>query len=82
MAPFPWTAISDLREKYTYDIHPFTTFRAERKNERKNMTRPLVKQQQHGKSLFTILFCLFDLLNKIPDKNSGKLVMDAQPIFY
>ena len=36
MAQFPWQQVEDLREKYTYDIHPFSTFnndndRAEKK---------------------------------------------------
>lgn len=34
MAPFPWPELIELREKYTYDIHPFTTFRAEKKRAR------------------------------------------------
>lgn len=36
MAQFPWSAVSELREKYTYDIHPFATFRADRKGDRKS----------------------------------------------
>ena len=31
MAPFPWPLLVELREKYTYDIHPFTTFKTDKK---------------------------------------------------
>ena len=43
MAPFPWTSLDDLREKYTYDIHPFATFKAsDRKGDH--------QQRQHKKN--------------------------------
>ena len=35
MAPFPWNLLKELREKYTYDIHPFTTFKTDDKKEGK-----------------------------------------------
>ena len=43
MSPFPWTTISELREKYTYDIHPFSTFNGNKKSDKKH-------PQKHGES--------------------------------
>jgi len=31
MAPFPWVELDESREKYTYDIHPFSTFRSDKR---------------------------------------------------
>jgi len=35
MAPFPWVELDESREKYTYDIHPFSTFRSDKRKEKK-----------------------------------------------
>ena len=43
MAPFPWATVTELREKYTYDIHPFATFKTEKKTEK--IIKSPVKQQ-------------------------------------
>ena len=36
MAPFPYRKVVELREKYTYDIHPFSTFGKDNSDERSN----------------------------------------------
>ncbi|XP_066915732.1 TBC1 domain family member 30-like [Clytia hemisphaerica] len=43
MASFPWVELTELREKYTYDIHPFTTFREEKKREKLKLQRQMNK---------------------------------------
>ena len=44
MASFPWKMLVELREKYTYDIHPFTTFNTEKKIEKHTKTNKSSKQ--------------------------------------
>lgn len=34
LAPFPYRKVGELREKYTYDIHPFSTFGRDNSTER------------------------------------------------
>ena len=34
LAPFPYRKVGELREKYTYDIHPFSTFGQDNSTER------------------------------------------------
>lgn len=46
MAPFPWPFLIELREKYTYDIHPFTTFRTDKKGSTKPVTRPVSDEEE------------------------------------
>ena len=46
MASFPWVELTELREKYTYDIHPFTTFRAEKKREKLKSQRQMNKPRK------------------------------------
>ena len=36
LAPFPYRKVVELREKYTYDIHPFSTFGKDNSDERSN----------------------------------------------
>ena len=40
MAPFPWNLLKELREKYTYDIHPFTTFKTDKKEKQNSQKAP------------------------------------------
>ena len=40
MAPFPWNLLKELREKYTYDIHPFTTFKTDKKEKQASERNP------------------------------------------
>ena len=46
LAPFPYRKVVELREKYTYDIHPFSTFGKDNTNERIN--------ERQGKCIRTI----------------------------
>jgi len=46
ISSFPWSTISDLREKYTYDIHPFSTFNADKKLEKKIIQQKPVSEDE------------------------------------
>lgn len=50
MAPFPWTCLIDLREKYTYDIHPFSTFTAEKDESKKIVNVKPVSDEEVAES--------------------------------
>ena len=51
LSPFPWSELTELREKYTYDIHPFTTFRTEKKRAKLKAQK---LQQQKPRKFFLI----------------------------
>ncbi|XP_065640888.1 TBC1 domain family member 30 isoform X2 [Hydra vulgaris] len=58
MASFPWKMLVELREKYTYDIHPFTTFNTEKKAEKYNKVKKFVSDEEDSAADDQVPGCL------------------------
>ncbi|XP_065673556.1 TBC1 domain family member 30 isoform X2 [Hydra vulgaris] len=58
MASFPWKMLVELREKYTYDIHPFTTFNTEKKAEKYSKVKKFVSDEEDSAADDQVPGCL------------------------